>query len=202
MLTISPSTPPKRKLPIPAAFSNLETDDSGDVYMSGADLSNCFYHLRVPAGMEDWFTLPAIRAGAVPGLCERLSVGPNEQVVPALQVLPMGWSWSLHIAQKVHEFRLRQCGVSDDTRILDKVASVPLSRDVVHSATYVDNHLLLSQDPHSVSTLETSVRHELNSNNLPTHEHIDICTACDVVRLRLGGHSHETRHSPHRALPP
>ena len=66
---------PKTRLPTASALGSLEVDASDDVYLSGADLEDCFYHLGVPAGLEEWFTLPSVRAGLIAGLPALLGVG-------------------------------------------------------------------------------------------------------------------------------
>ena len=139
--------PPSTRLPTPAAFSHLECEAEDTIYMTGADLSNCFYHLKVPDGLENYFTLPPVRCGAIPGLSERLDLDPDTLVVPALQVLPMGWSWSLHIAQRVHEGRLSAAGADPSLFIQDKKPATSLSHSKIHSAVYVDNHLFFSNLP-------------------------------------------------------
>ena len=122
------SRPPSTRLPSAAAFSSLETwplvEDTGEkkpIFFSSGDIMDCFYHCGVPPGLEQWFSLPAIRARHVshvriPGK----HIHPSALLVPCLKVLPMGWSWSLHIAQRMHEYRIAESGLSRSSRIVDR----------------------------------------------------------------------------------
>ena len=118
---------PHTRLPSPAAFGSIETTSEDPVYMSGSDLSNCFYHLEADPELAQWFSLPQIAVSTVPGLADRCGFAADSFAVPCLRVLPMGWSWSLHLAQKVHETRLKRLGADPDYRILDKVPAVPFT---------------------------------------------------------------------------
>ena len=42
------------------------------------------------------------------------------KLVPCLKVLPMGWSWRLYFAQKVHAARIANCGLDPRQLISDK----------------------------------------------------------------------------------
>ena len=189
------STPPKTSLPTSAALSNVEVGPDDVVFFSGCDLQNAFYHMSVPAGMEKWFSLPSIPAGAIDGLADRLGVSAFDHVVPCLQVLPMGFSWSLHICQAVHESRLEVSGVSDSQRVQDRRPAPDLSDGITRVATYVDNHLCMGINAKSITKLEGIIREDLTDNNLPCHDFIDETNVCDFVGLHLDGARHETRVS-------
>ena len=61
-------------------------------------------------------------------------------LLPCLRVLPMGWSWSMYLAQAVTSNALVCSGFDDETTILDKRASPRLSTaSPVCAAGYVDN---------------------------------------------------------------
>eukprot|EP00959_Pyramimonas_sp_CCMP1952_P449541 9412552-Pyramimonas_sp.AAC.1 len=68
--------------------------------MSTCDLECAFYHMRLPAGMEEMFTLPPIKAGVLQelGLID-LDFDPWVSLSPQVLVLPMGFSWALHLCQ-------------------------------------------------------------------------------------------------------
>ena len=81
----------------------------------------------------------------------------------------------MHIAQSVHEARLRAAGCDASLFVRDKQPTVSLSDGMEHTAIYCDNHLILGNDPNDLNVLESKSRVDLNSNGLPTHEHIELC---------------------------
>ena len=106
------------------------------------DINNCFYRCRVPPGAAHLFTLPPIKAKFL-GVSQvsGVPVGPEVLVTPALEVLPMGWSWALWLAQSVHESLSDAIGSDASSRFQDRFPCEPLSeRNTLH-AEYVHNYL-------------------------------------------------------------
>ena len=61
-------------------------------------------------------------------------------VVPYLKVLPMGWSWALHLCQQVLTHAIATAGFEESQIIGDKRAGVRLSKPSMTAvAGYVDN---------------------------------------------------------------
>eukprot|EP00959_Pyramimonas_sp_CCMP1952_P294293 6155744-Pyramimonas_sp.AAC.1 len=55
-------SPPSTRLPTPSAFASLEVP-GGKCHIASGDLETAFYHMEVPAGMSDLFSLPVVDAG-------------------------------------------------------------------------------------------------------------------------------------------
>ena len=137
--------PPGTRLPSAAAFSSLENGHVDRIYFSGGDIADCFYHMDVPDGLADWFSLPRIRARHLPaGALARARFRPDDWLVPCLRVLPMGWSWSLHLAQKVHEHRLLHAGIPRDSMVFDRQPCPTLDAVSDACAAYVDNFVFIN----------------------------------------------------------
>ena len=88
-------------LPSSAAFSGLEFAEDEQVYLSQCDVQCAFYRVALPPGMDSFFVLPAVQVKdlkavgvSIPG-----SLAEYSMVSVALQVLPMGFSWSLFSAR-------------------------------------------------------------------------------------------------------
>ena len=93
------------------------------------------------------FTLPAVQAAAVSvSNIDDGPILPGSQVVPYLTVLPMGWSWALHLCQNVLDGAIRDTGFKDDAIISDR--GVPSTLMVVwsHVLQLVMRIILLSSD--------------------------------------------------------
>ena len=82
--------PPKTRLPTAAAWSAVEAPASG-AFVATADLECAFYHMKLPSGMEEYFSLPAIDSTFLleAGLAD-LPFGPGVMVAARVLVLPMG----------------------------------------------------------------------------------------------------------------
>jgi hypothetical protein len=83
-------TPQKVLLSSPADFAELLLDPGAQLYVGKADVSNMFYRFKVPGWLEPYFGLPPATTSA------------GQQMWPCLQVLPMGFSHSVLLAQSVH----------------------------------------------------------------------------------------------------
>ena len=163
--------PDKTRLPTAAALSSFESTPGESIYFCGGDIDNAFYRVEAPACARPFLTLPPIRirhlrAAGVKGL-----IGdPNDFLVPRMIVLPMGWSWSLLICQRVHEFQGECIGQSRDDHILDRSAGATLSTKNTLHAKYVDNFLCISHDPNNSKIEANKLESQLNSKSLVVHE--------------------------------
>ena len=113
-------TPPSTRLPSAAAFSQTECRGDKPLYFASGDLANAFYTLGLPPGLAELFTLPAIAAAEI-GV-DNLSGIPVEgstPLLPFLTVLPMGWSWALHLWQLVMNHAITATGISAQFQIAD-----------------------------------------------------------------------------------
>ncbi len=90
-------------------------------------------------------------------------------VHPQMVVLPMGFSWSFHLAQCAHEHACEHA-VPDSTRLVDKSPAPPLSSEHSRIMLYADNanHLALRAAVAEDSRIRLS--QALNEVNLSTHE--------------------------------
>ena len=140
--------PPHADLPTAAAYAKLETTKDAPLYISQGGLKNAFYHLGMFEGLDEYFILPPIEAGAM-GITEvdGRAVGAKELVSPRLQVMAMGWTWSLHFCQKVLEELTRRCGVLRELLLNARVADSRLEPSGLRGAAYVDNSATFSHDP-------------------------------------------------------
>ena len=87
------------------------------------DIANAFYNMEIPDDLSDLFSLPSVPYGLLRqhGLGNVMndghSINYHDLLVPCLKVLPMGWSWSLHLCQAVLCNAIRRAGFSDNQLI-------------------------------------------------------------------------------------
>ncbi len=187
--------PVSTRLPTPAAFSSLESEAGTPVWYSASDIQDCFYNYRVDPALSQFFSLPALEAKFVDGLCELLHIDGSTLVTPLLTVLPMGWGWSLHLAQLCHESLFRRSGGDPTDLIVDRKSSRRLADSGARMAIYVDNNMSLGQDKCSVQRTSIDLNGLLDRSGLPTHEKSGLTTQTDYVGLSFDGTSHEIRLS-------
>ena len=122
-----------------ASLSSIEIPDGQELWISGVDICDAFYHMGLPSSLRPFFSLPRVRAGDL-GITELQghALGPRDWVRPRFAVLPMGWSHALAFCQRVHEnVLLERAGLGDADRLVDGRAPPPLGPGM--HAEYVDN---------------------------------------------------------------
>ena len=131
--------PPSTNLPSAAAFSSVEAPDGAEVFMGSADVKNAFYVLETPPELSRMFTLPKIKRKHVKQCSSVPDGNLDDYLIPSLRVLPMGWSWSLHLCQMFVSSQVHSV-VPSSQQIIDKAPGRTLqNKDSVLCATYVDN---------------------------------------------------------------
>jgi hypothetical protein len=114
--------PPPVQLPHPCRLAEL-TLQEGQVLVGGKlDLKDYYHHLRVPDWLVPYLGLPAVSVrellatGGDALLLQQLETAVQQglpldtMVHPALTTLPMGWSHSVYVAQRVHTHLLHSRG--------------------------------------------------------------------------------------------
>lgn len=98
---------PELHLPTPCDLAKLRLRPRTRYYAVKCDLDNFYHRLRLPQWMVPYFGLPAVRAEDV-GLAEQF--GHGTLIHPCCRTLPMGWSLSTHVAQRLHMYQLTRPG--------------------------------------------------------------------------------------------
>ncbi|CAK0847687.1 unnamed protein product, partial [Prorocentrum cordatum] len=79
------------------------------LFLGITDVKGCFYRMRIPLSLAKFLSLPAAPAHVL-GLAgqelEGARLGPDTLVSPCIGALPMGFSWSLFLAQGANEERV------------------------------------------------------------------------------------------------
>jgi hypothetical protein len=95
--------PPATCLPTAGALGSLKVRSS-NAYLGTLDIKNTFHGMGVPEDLADDFALPSCLACCCNiFVFDGVRVGRRDILEPYLAVLPMGWSWALHICQSVVE---------------------------------------------------------------------------------------------------
>ena len=82
---------------------------AGSLSVATADIDYCFHRLIMPEWMSAYFAYPSVsgwESGFEGRLLDGVAVNAGEVLFPCGWALPMGFSWSLHLAHRANE---RQC---------------------------------------------------------------------------------------------
>ncbi|CAK0803561.1 unnamed protein product [Prorocentrum cordatum] len=118
--------PPYTLLASGEALANLEVDAAEGVAVASGDVECCFYQYELPSWARAFFGLPAVQARFLdPAARQQLGVSdPSEMIHFVARVVPMGWSWAVHLIQEAHAHVLST--VSPEAPwIADKAAATP-----------------------------------------------------------------------------
>ncbi|CAK0808368.1 unnamed protein product, partial [Prorocentrum cordatum] len=96
--------PPCTLLASGEALANLEVDAAGGIAVASGDVECCFYQYELPSWARAFFGLPAVQARFLdPAARQQLGVSdPSEMIHFVARVVPMGWSWAVHLTQEAH----------------------------------------------------------------------------------------------------
>ena len=181
--------PPNTDLPSADAFARLETCEGEPFFVGSGDLQNAFYTLGVPPELGRMFTLPSIEAKFLGfDTLHGEPLPPGARVLPFLTVLPMGWSWALHLCQSVIMNAIQASGFSDCNIVGDKRPSVRLhTTSHIAAAGYVDNFAVIGSSPELVNQGLQRISSILRSRGLTVHEEEAAQSEADFVGLHFSG---------------
>ena len=129
-------------LPSPADVATLALEIGQQLLIAKTDLAACFHSIRTPDWLHDLFGLPAVRAGDL-GLTD---VAADVWVWPVFQTLPMGFSWSVLIVQRINVRLLLRSGVIMRDLVLR--GNVDVSLEHVRVVVYIDDVVFLGLRQH------------------------------------------------------
>ena len=188
--------PPKTTLPTAAAWAALEAEHP--VVLAQGDIQCAFYHMLVPKGMEELFTLPTISNRLLNIKQIDGQPVPLDCILqPRVRVLPMGWNWSLLFCQSLMRRALVHNGFGDGDLIEDgRPSPVLRDRTSVAAAGYVDNFAIVGGDAEVVTAKRDAVTRTLEAWGLPVHS-IDVASSVSVFTgLEINGDLGTVRVKP------
>ena len=196
--------PPKTELASTAAIFELETDPNGEfdenippLYFSAQDISNCFYQFRISKFLQRFFGLKNVRAKDV-GITELdgKPISGEAWLCPVVSVLPMGFSWAVHLTHSAHRELLARAGVGDRRQELtDRRPAPQMSLAKPISLIYIDNELFISYVGSSAKKSRQTAQTALETQGLPFHEVCDNQRLIEAIGLELDGLRHTARAS-------
>eukprot|EP00971_Amphidinium_carterae_P342539 6481883-Amphidinium_carterae.1 len=153
-----------------SGLGGIELGEQEKLYCASVDVKNAFYNIALPEPLRDLFCLKPLRAEVL-GITEidNVPVQRHQLIYPQLTVLPMGFSWALYYAQRVHRAILSRAGFVDECFITDTNHAVRRG-NVVGTILYVDNVVVVGTNETEVNDKIRAANEALLGAGLPTHE--------------------------------
>ncbi|CAK0898689.1 unnamed protein product, partial [Prorocentrum cordatum] len=123
------------------ALANLEVNAAGGIAVASGDVECCFYQYELPPWARAFFGLPAVQARFLDSAArQRLGVSDSSEMIHFVaRVVPMGWSWAVHLIQEAHAHVLSSIS-PDAPWIADKApAPAPGTQCATAKMLYIDN---------------------------------------------------------------
>ena len=186
-----------------SALCDLEIDEHQQLHVAGADIRDCFYAVRLPHGLEQFFVLRSdlTRDEAI-WVTRGNQAFAEEQsrFCPAIVVLPMGFSWSFYLVQNIHESAvLRALNIPRDSLILEGHPIPTVDQDAILSLPYCDNVHILGVSSYRCTHAKDEVCDELRHLGFQLHEEEDANTLFHTLGGTLDGAAGEVRPTALRA---
>ena len=147
---IEPDDP---NLPNPGVFTGLQLAADKTLFCAKSDLDNFYHRLRLPSWLTTYFGLPPITVN-------------GEERYPVVLTMPMGWSHSVYVAQKIHEELLRRCGVIGEREVRSEDCEI---RGFQYGA-YIDDYFSIGTDKEKAAKLLERVIEECRVSGVPAKE--------------------------------
>ena len=156
-------------LPTAASWSQLEVPVDGRLLLSQMDVDNAFYRIRCPPGMNEHFVMPAVKRSHLEALGVTLPAGSSVRVSPRLEVLAMGFNWSLYFCQAMVKQCVLRAGIKEPQLVEDRRVPPCLASEV-GSAVYVDGAAIIGLHDQVVEKYAVKVLDQLNAAGLLCHD--------------------------------
>ena len=186
-----------------SSLCDLELQDSQRLFTAGSDIRDCFYAVRLPPGLEQFFVLREDLTYDEACWVTRFDGSVHvdmSRFCPAIVVLPMGFSWSFFLVQHIHEQSvLRSLNISRDELILDGRPVPHLGSGAVVSLPYCDNVHTLSTDADLCNYSKQKIVRDLEELGFEMHEDEPASLQFETLGGLVDGERGEVRPTARRA---
>lgn len=185
--------PPSLLMAAGATWANVELDGASQpMFVAQSDIKDYFYSLGLPEELQGYFSLPAIPVEAMRhwGVSSSHWNGLDREglVAPCFRVVPMGWSWAMYWAQRVHQFQaLQGSGLTKDRLLVADRPPPSLSGGEPFMIAYADNLNIGGLDQERVQAAKEGAVSRLRSLGFGIHEEVEAANMVDSLGFRIDG---------------
>ena len=113
--------PAYTQLPTASAWAGVRLRKGCSLVLGHTDVDNALYRFRRPPGISELFTMPSVDAALLRShlgkdFCSDIA---GKRLTPRLEVLAMGWSWSLYFCQMSVCACMEAAGYEPEDMLLD-----------------------------------------------------------------------------------
>ena len=187
--------PPSLALAAGSTWSQVVIPEGQELFVAQSDIKDYFYSLALPTALQPLFCLPAIRFGllqewGITGL-EAMSQGGSAQeglVFPMVQVVPMGWSWAMWLAQRAHQnISLIASGLPVDHVVVEGRPVPDLTDGNPVIIPYADNLNVAGTNACKVQLVKDAVVEALRGYGFRVHEELDASSTAQSLGFLIDG---------------
>ena len=184
-----------------ASLAELTLQPSQQLYISGADIQDCFYAVHIPETMMRYFCLEFdISSEEVRTVTGGSISDVRGPISPCINVLPMGFSWSFFLVQHIHQSAiLRSLSISEQDLFLVGRPPPHISSSGIYSMPYCDNIHSISSDKSSCNEGKQRIVSELAGQGFTIHEEEDASTLFNTLGGVVDGDSGRVGMTSRRA---
>lgn len=181
-------------------------EEHQQLFIGGGDIQDCFYACRTPRQFQRFFCLDVdisvneakhIMGSDFPE--DLLHLPGDYKISPSLSVLPMGFSWSFFLVQKLHEqLTLSSLGIQPSQLVADGNVVPTFSDEACAGMPYCDNVHVLSCSQVRCEAGRVEVIEKLKSVGFGVHEEIEATTLFPTLGGIIDGKAGQIRPTPTR----
>lgn len=184
--------PPLLKMAAGSSWSHVEIPAGKSLYIAQSDIKDYFYSIPLPEELQQFFCLPSI-----PARCLREWGVPHHHggdvnveglAFPMFVVTPMGWSWAMYWAQRIHSYQAALgAGLGPGREVFDGAPCPSLDGPEPIMLAYADNLNVVGTDCEAVQRAKDSAVAHLRSLGFVIHEELDATSSANSLGFFIDG---------------
>ena len=181
--------PPDIAMAAGYSFGQLEVGGDQQVFVAQSDIKDYFYSIGLPSYLHPFFSLPPIRPRLLQHrIAELTGLKHFDEVYPQMKVVPMGWSWSMFFAQRIHQHQVMiGTGISHEQVLADGRPAPPLDSGKCVIIPYADNLNVVGVNQKEVQDVKDLAVKQLRKVGFRVHEEEDACTYSKALGFIIDG---------------
>ena len=184
--------PPPLKMAAGSTWGNVNLPPGETLYIAQSDIKDYFYSLPLPRHLQPFFCLPGISSQALGdwkvGTDQIHGSGGGGLVYPMFVVTPMGWSWAMYWAQRIHSFQACLGAGLDPSREMAEGLPCPdLSSGEPIMIAYADNLNIAGISKEKVQSAKDGAVSHLRQCGFVVHEELDAVSSANSLGFHVDG---------------
>jgi hypothetical protein len=179
-------------MPSGTSWASISIPDNSELFVSQSDVADYFYCIGIDDHLSSFFCLPSVHVDMLKkwkvgnDVWDGRSVG--DRVFPAMKVMPMGWSWAMWVAQRIHcHVALTATGLPESRLILDHSPVPDLADGSPALLIYCDNLNVVGTSAERVTSTKNIIARELRRVGFKVHEETDASLQCESLGFSIDG---------------